>query len=279
MEEGEVIIQLMERRSYKFFSRLLAACVAIAILLICCEPAPKQTVPTTTTKRPTDLFAIFNAGPLDRAQSAVAINKISQCNPKVIGISIMFEGRKTGAGDLALANAVASAGNVVFAMDYHDKYEDEPHSSDSIFLKGSKGEGVIYLTVADRKVDSHQLFVNTHETILWSFPLSVAGHFNPDVATNTMHNAQVDTDYKIFFEWDNEDFYYINLEELDCSKISDKIVLIGITGPDNEDLYPTSDGKKRYGAIIFANIIQNIMDGKFEEAQLSVDDDRVVAML
>jgi len=51
----------------------------------------------------------------ERAQIARAISKIAIHEPKVIGVDILFSGKKDSIGDALLSNALSNAPNVVLA--------------------------------------------------------------------------------------------------------------------------------------------------------------------
>jgi CHASE2 domain-containing sensor protein len=232
--------------------------VGLTMVLMCCQESAKDQRGSVIS---TDSITILDVGSMSRAEIANAIEMIAACRPKVIGINLVFEGRSDNQSDSILAGAIRDAGNVVLVMDTKN---NKLNSSDSLFVKESAAQGLRYLGGEDNKVSTCQIFTTIDNNLLWSFPVTVAGQFNPEVAINTMNSVKGNVYYKIFFDADNDDFEYVKLDKVDCSKVVDRIILIGSMG-GKEDLFETSTGAKLYGTVIMANAIGNILNGRFEE--------------
>ncbi len=213
---------------------------------------------------------LVNIGTKDRLTLARLIDDIAKCKPKIIAIDAIFEEKDSiDHGDSVLINSIAKAGNVILSSVIKGY---DIISSDSLFLKASKAQGVIIYGLDEEDlVSKFKTFVSTKDQIHMSYPVSIVSYYDLERMENIMNQTKGNQYYEIGF--DNSitvgDTLAHDLIPQKCSQMQDKIVLLGYLGPLDEDSYLTraDKNKRTYSTIITANIIMNILNETFHETK------------
>jgi len=211
-------------------------------------------------------IVIINIGTGDRAAIARMIRIADSCHPAVIGLDAWFQQAKDGDQDSLLEAAIQQSGKVILTMGLNE-YGQAVHSIDR-FRKYAKGEGPA-LTIkktglADRFIPIQTISGKEYE----HFALQLLKKWKPGI----QFNYKVDEKIKIEFRRDLDRIPNIQGSDWKASDldllIRDKVVLMGFTGPGNEDKHFTplrftgkfkDQGPDTYGVVIIANEIRTLL--------------------
>lgn len=234
-------------------------------------------------------IVIVNVGTLNRSGIAEEINIINKNNPKVLGIDLFFRNPQSPERDSALSKALSKVNNLVLVskVDYDEGKDvyDSIETSNPLFNRyASNGyANVISDTGKDanffRTVRDFYPKVQVGDTNLIAFALKITQFYNPS-ALNRFLARNNETEI-INFQRNTNKYRTIDIKELfekqdSLQFIKDKIVLMGILGPDtstlvDEDVFFTPMNKEfigkslpdMYGVTVHANIISMILEAKF----------------
>lgn len=198
----------------------------------------------------------------DRADLAALLEAVEQCHPKVVGIDALFAYPKDEASDHALITTLKRyVKNIVLAA----QLDEETQCVTSNFATQSvpqAGWGVVNLVSKGRHgvVRTYRPLYAAKDTFP-SFALSVCEHMSVPVR----RTAKVQHIY-----YSDHEFVTLNPSEVKshADLIHGKVVLLGTIG-EAADLHVTPLSFDYPGVLIHANIISNMLDGKY----LTVVDD------
>lgn len=208
---------------------------------------------------------LVNLGNADRGKIGKALSAISPCNPKVIGIDLVFKDSRYNKADSILFNAIQQADNVILPQNLED---GEIISSSPYFASVCKAQGLLNFGYTQEQVTKHKIYFSYADQLVWSFPVTIASYYDVENSDKIMKSVLANEYYEISYKWKAENFEVIDVDSLDfeCPKIKDKIVLMGNLGPGSEDLFDTPNGKI-YGTIIVANFVENLLEEQFEKTE------------
>ncbi|MEM9528079.1 MAG: CHASE2 domain-containing protein [Bacteroidota bacterium] len=236
-------------------------------------------------QRETRVVLVHVAEP-QREEMAEILTKISRHAPAVVGVDILFPGRKDSTGDARLSESLAGIPNLVLAANlapYVDSLGGIPNMivSDSLFSRKGQNAYTNFLAGADRTV---RLFTPRLETLdgqeQSAFAVALAQAFDPEANRRLLRrNKSAERinylgDYRSYLRMDGRAI--LDLPEEALALFRDRIVMVGFVDsrlPDAplEDRYftplnPVYTGRSipdMYGMVIHANIVSMILDGHF----------------
>ncbi|MEM1359887.1 MAG: CHASE2 domain-containing protein, partial [Bacteroidota bacterium] len=236
-------------------------------------------------QRETRVVLVHVAEP-QREEMAEILTKISRHAPAVVGVDILFPGRKDSTGDARLSESLAGIPNLVLAANlapYVDSLGGIPNMivSDSLFSRKGQNAYTNFLAGADRTV---RLFTPRLETLdgqeQSAFAVALAQAFDPEATRRLLRrNKSAERinylgDYRSYLRMDGRAI--LDLPEEALALFRDRIVMVGFVDsrlPDAplEDRYftplnPVYTGRSipdMYGMVIHANIVSMILDGHF----------------
>ena len=204
----------------------------------------------------------------DREFIGKLLLKLDSLHPLVVGIDVTFQGRKRN--DSMLVAALKKLDNDILV--YNISQNGLIHGSDSAFtdltaqgnLYYEEGMGLINTIVPLQKAAG-----KVHE----SFALKIVKQWKPDFVSNIKVDERVGIHYtrtlNKFFVIDGAELLSLNMADLD---LSNRVFLVGYTGPGNEDKHFTPlryvegeykrDEPDTYGLVIIANEIRTILEHK-----------------
>ncbi len=219
------------------------------------------------TKKIDPDIVIINFEEGDRAFIGNLINKVDSCSPTVIGIDARFTQEKDNYQDSILQRALSLTNKDIIAYFYDDsglviKPIERFDTLTTIGLAVSfeeKGLATYFIP----------LTISTKGIIHEHFALQVAKKWMP----NFRFQYNVNEKIPIQFQRKMEQYRIFNGSELNYTEhakfLKNKIVLLGYTGPSNEDKhftpirlveeYPNNE-PDTYGVIILANEIRTILN-------------------
>jgi CHASE2 domain-containing sensor protein len=226
-----------------------------------------------TTSIDTNIF-IVNIGDADRPAIAAIINKVQQQKPKVCGVDVIFDQRRSAAEDSLLVSVSGAPGVVMaYQLDVHG-HEAAPRG----FLnERSPRKG--YVNFVGEKggvIRNFSPFVHAGNEEYESFAASVAKLVDPSAYERVRdRNNKTET---IQYTRREEQFQVINgndfLAGTDSISLTGKIVLVGYlsekpTDVEDKHFTPMNDasfGKSipdMHGIVVHANIISMILSGNY----------------
>lgn len=243
-------------------------------------------------------IVIVNVGNYNRGQIALQIKRLSEFNPAVIGVDVIFYLPSTPERDSLLLDAVKSHPSVVLAIkgngfDEHKKTFSEWLTPNDSVMKYASG-GFVNLPV-EMQGESHNAFRvcrrfvpfikdSLHQT-LESFATLIAARYRPEAVQRLIQrgNETEDINYlgNICYFHPKPRFTAIEAdsifsENFDGNLVRGKIVLLGFLGQTLDDsngedrfytpLNPRYIGKTNpdmYGVVVHANIISMILNNKY----------------
>ncbi|OAV43635.1 CHASE2 domain-containing protein [Lewinella sp. 4G2] len=220
----------------------------------------------------------------DRAQMADLIDKISDKGARVIGVDVLFPGRKDSLGDARLAQSLRGRDNIVLAANLmqYDPATDSISgmiTSDSLFALGSINAYTNFLASTNRTVRLFTPWLKTSGGVRQqAFATAIAGVYDPNLLHRMRRRGG--RSERINYVGDFRSFIRKDIDEVLRADSPDyfrgRIVLIGYahsTAVDAplEDRYYTPLNRfytgrsipDMYGMTIHANIIKMIIDGNW----------------
>ncbi|MEP2773237.1 MAG: CHASE2 domain-containing protein [Fulvivirga sp.] len=218
-----------------------------------------------------DQIVLVNSGSLNRTQIAQLIDQVSIYEPKVIGFNGVFATEKSGDG--VLINTLNNIDNLVLAAstageNIEKSYFDKNRFGSTDFLLDWKDE-----------VSTYQLFFESNDSLVMSFPLKVLQAYDSSYATLKRNMNE----YDIIYNGNCMCFPIVDHKAVMSNNVNDqllnnKIVLLGYLGDDynpgfcvegERNVFPTplnaveykyeNDRNNMHGTLILANIIYSII--------------------
>lgn len=225
----------------------------------------KQKKEPTLVQKDKDIV-IVNISDYNRDTIAKIIEKVQSYEPKLVLLDIFFQ-KDEGLKDTILVNTLCDYGNIIMAYGY----DGETHFSPSLpkFKQCAKDSGYCNSFFENKCV---KWFVPKYDSFS-HISLTTAKQYDTSTNVSNLKNKE-----KIEIKFSNtlNDFNPIESKNLLDQSFSDgdvflnKIVILGYTGPSDEDKFQTPmkysykdipEGKPdTYGCVILANIIRQILD-------------------
>lgn len=214
-----------------------------------------------------DRVTLINIGYGSRDYIATVLDKISECNPKVVGLDVFFLKPGDSLHDAHLASAIASVPTVMAVEEFK---EDSYVESIPLFTKNAIAEGLV--EEIDGVADVFKPFrvlrdsTGKRETLGYlSFPL--VQEYDLERAKKYIGKVEVDDEYLLEYIYPKESFKVYQYENLDfdCVDIEDKIIILGYLGPAQEDRFkiPLKDENgenlEMYASVIIANQVVSLL--------------------
>ena len=220
---------------------------------------------------PTDTnLVIVNVGQANRQEIAAMVTQIDAQKPKVIGVDILFNGKKDTQGDSLLLNLFASNKKLVGAFDIN------ANGDRGYFYKQSLNKGFVNFVGQDEGVIRHFTPIENKEQ-LPAFAVAVLKIAAPESHGNLLKRKQ-HTEI-INYKRKAEKYLVVNGTDLIQGKVAptlfaNKIVLLGYvanTVNDVEDKHFTPTNEKytgrslpdMNGVFIHANIISMVQENDY----------------
>ncbi|CAH0999128.1 hypothetical protein LEM8419_00424 [Neolewinella maritima] len=234
-----------------------------------------------------DRVVLVHVARADRAEVARLIDRIAAASPAVIGVDILFPGRKEPAKDSLLAASLRAHPGVVLAANL-GAYDEERRGirsmvvSDTLFSAHAVNAYTNFLAGTDRTVRLFNPFLTTLDSVeRTAFSIALVERYAPDrVGSLRWHKGDAAVrinysgDYRSFLRIDGQVVLQADDEEL--SVFRDRIVIVGFIDSQARDapiedryftpLNPVYTGRSlpdMYGAVIHANIITMLLDGNY----------------
>jgi CHASE2 domain-containing sensor protein len=209
---------------------------------------------------------IISIDQLDRKGLARLFQRLSECSPRAVGLMSLID--EPDSTDIEISEYIGKLGNVVLATLVNG---DSVFRSNSLISRNAAGEGFVQFALKNGKAVGHWMLHEQNESVTWSFPLEVLAKYNIDKADELLELSDVDVVYRIPITSQRETFDIVhNLEAIDCSSLSGKIVLIGYTEFDSDKYLVELDGEsvEMNITIAMANTILFLLESKeLEEIQ------------
>lgn len=237
---------------------------SILVLLLQCKPPPIELAQTVDPD-----IILINIENGDRTYLGNLLLKVETYKPKVVGIDVYFKGEKGQIQDSTLVRAFKKMQNdiLIYHIDQNNKYS----GSDPIFSSLAEDVGYMHFELNDGEVIDMTPLKRVNGRTQESFALKIVNHWLPE------YNVPIRIDQTIPIHYTRTLSKYLNLAgsdllngDVDESRLENKIILIGYTGPGQEDKYYTplgeiSDDYKKgqpdtYGLVIIANQIRTILE-------------------
>ncbi len=212
-------------------------------------------------------IVIVNMEEGDRAFIGNLLQKIDSFKPAVIAIDAMFEKEKDPARDSILVNALKSIENDIIL--YWLDQDGLPIYPAKKFSSHAKDIGLGKFERNSKMVNSFVPMIKANDKIHETFPMTIVRTWKPAFK----HNIKTNQSIKINYTRGLGQFLHIQGSDLGDNvayeALNNKVVLVGYTGPGNEDKYFTPlrfvkdypDGEPdTYGIVIIANAIRTILE-------------------
>ena len=236
---------------------LLALVMGLSIDAVCQVALVEDADPDIT---------IVNVEDGDRAFIAEIIRKVHSCNPKVIGIDLWFVTPKDQYEDPPLEAALRIAQNDILGYTFTNGDFIRSHRK---FTAHAEGEGLALVQSTDDLVSYFtpilQIRGEPHEHIAYK----IVKQWEPGFSAEFEINQRV----RIKYERTLDKLNHIQGSRLNTlihnELIENKIVLLGYTGPSDEDKHFTpirelgdyeEDEPDTYGVVIIANEIRTLIE-------------------
>lgn len=221
-----------------------------------------------------------------RTEIAELVDRIARQQPAVIGLDILFEGRRDAPGDSRLAEVLDAYGNIVLAANLYPYDEARGgipglRTSDPLFAGKGRPAFTNFLAGTDRTVRFFSPFITTLEgKTETAFAVALAEAYAPDRVARMRHWA--DGPVRINYTGTEVSFLrktgaeVLAADERELEIFRDRIVIIGFIHSNEPDAtildryftplnkaYTGRSLPDMYGAVIHANIVSMILDGKY----------------
>jgi CHASE2 domain-containing sensor protein len=247
--------------------RFLLIIISICIVAFSCELKKNSKQKIKKDSR----MVLINTSDFTRREIAILIQKITSCNPAVIGLTDVFDNTSTQQEDSALASSLSRSGKVILSVDLSE--QGSLIRSDPKLTTAAKEQGVVsYFENSEEVIESFvPLYENEEGQILnISFELYFA--YAPKKAAALFEKINVNQHYLINYSTYRNSFMELDSNAISCESIKDKIVIFGYIGPADEGsaLTPMDkiNGTRTHMPFIIANVLSNFLD---EDHLVSVD--------
>ncbi len=232
-----------------------------------------------------DRIVLVNTGQPDRALMAAMLKRISEAQPKVIGIDVLYAGRQNAAIDSALQAAIQHSDNVVLAStleNYRDdlkRFQSET-GVDTFFSNYARLGYANFPSMEVRTIRFFSPLERTREGVSYSFATRIAEQYAPEKVEkmlkrkNELERIHFSSTEDNFIQFEPEAILdtAVDLKPL----LAGKIILMGYNGDPTSECtamdkfhtplnvrYSGRSEPDMHGIVIHANIIRMILDGKF----------------
>ena len=216
-------------------------------------------------------IVLINIEQGDRAFIGKVLLKLDSLKPLVVGINVTFQGRKKQ--DSGLVAALERLKNDILI--YNIKQGGVINGSDSVFTNLTD-KGNLYYEQRLNLITTIIPLQKINDSVYESFALKIIKHWKPDFVSKLKVDEKIDIRYtrnlEKFFVIDGSLLLDMNVADL---ALSNKVFLVGYTGPENEDKHFTPlrfvnrkykpNEPDTYGLVIIANEIRTILEYKNRE--------------
>lgn len=245
-----------------------------------------------------DRIVLVNIGHLDRAGIGALISIIDSCDPSVIGLDVVFQGKADSTKDASLTNAIAGTHKIVLASQLFSEDDLPPYdriaTSDSAFIqRHPTGYANLNIPESDRSYGTVRAFPTTCEiagqtyypfayevtrcydsTVLDNYPLRSTLQFIDfsGGAAKSWNSPNYMIQETTFTGVDYADVFTANF---DTALFRNKIVLLGFMGDVNngahtEQFYTPMNERyagrslpDMFGVEVHANIAAMMLDNRY----------------
>ena len=230
-----------------------------------------------------DRIVLVNVNKPERTKIAEAIDSLNSYQAKVIGIDVIFEGRKTPKGDSILSKAIANSDNLILGDIFRlEESKTLPHTCDSLFCNENNVAFVNYVAkpnMSIRYVSPFEAFENEKAQAFSSAILRKYDTEKYNVLTARCNDVE-----QINYRGSVDSYVQMNISEIItnpavASSVKDKIVLMGYLGEDDwalstRDKFFTPLNEQlalrslpdMYGLVIHANVLSMMLDNNYINA-------------
>ncbi len=206
-----------------------------------------------------DVVLINSTG--ERCEIGRLISSLMKCNPKVIGVNFLYEGKKGIACDTLLRSAIKKSGKVILV----EGFRNEEHvTSDNDFKEVSMFSCVSGLVQShDGVTDYYYRISDNDEKWRYSFPFHLALQYDKSKAPQLASKSHPKY-YPINFYKQLADFKVFDPSDIanNVNEFEGKIVLIGDLESD-EDLIKSrvtdKSSSQSFATVISANVVIDIL--------------------
>jgi len=230
-----------------------------------------------------DRIVLVNVNKPERTKIAEAIDSLRNYKARVIGIDVIFEGRKTLEGDSILATAINKTNNLVLGDIFKsEETKTLPHTCDSLFCNKDNVAFVNYVAKPNMSIRYVSPFEIVNDQKVNAFSSAILKKY--DAARYDTLSARCNNVEQINYRGSVDSYVQMNISEVltnpaVASSVKDKIVLMGYLGegdwglsirdkfftPLNEQLALRSL-PDMYGLVIHANVLSMMLDNNYINA-------------
>lgn len=207
-------------------------------------------------------IVIVNVGRIDRCEIGALINAISKCNPKVIGINLLFTEERNRRCDSILQKSIHDSGKIVLVEGFQGGH---PVKSIMKFSKTAYNGGHNgFLTDDAGVVTSYERLIDHEGKWALTFPFLIALQYNKDRAAELSSKITAE-EYPLVLYHDKDSLTIVDQASVltNCDALHEKLVIVGYLGPDDEDLVTTKISgrsvEKTYATVVQANNVLDIL--------------------
>lgn len=209
-------------------------------------------------KRLKDIILVNTSG--EKCEVAQIIDLIDRCNPKVVGLNLLFSDNTNSVCDKKLIDAIELSGKIILVEGLYDSLSDE-----TFYLK-AKYTGETGLSRHDSDSSTNFYYrLSPFTDLRFSFPYLIAHHY--DKSKGAMLASQsFRKQNQLMFYHQTSDFKILTIDNIskNCNTLSDKIVLIGQMNENASHLryteFKNNDLKELNVTVLQANIILDILN-------------------
>ena len=194
-----------------------------------------------------------------RKDFSVLIEDLEKCNPKLIGVDVLFETPQDSLEDILLKNTIRNRSNIILAKEY-DSEKDmyKPSILDSVIDESNFGI-VNFINRSSHSVRSYLPFLNVDGELIPSFSTKIY-QMSLNKRSRTKGDEKIDEETIVYSP--------IGFREIDgrfvkkdSSLIVGKIVIVGSLN-DTYDHHITPINDNMPGTLIWAYILSGLINNK-----------------
>lgn len=227
-----------------------------------------------------DRIAVVNVGKPDRNKIAKCIEVIQNNNPLVVGIDVIFEGKKDSVSDDNLAKTIKAYQNIVLSDVLNENDISQfPNLCLHTFCEKQNTGYVNFVAKPDHNIR----FISPYQTVkrdtILSFTSYIVKKYSPEAYKVLMERGN-DVE-RINYRGNSDSYVQYEINDIldsktDLTNISNKIVLLGYTGvgewsESSKDKFYTPLNKQitlkslpdMFGVFVHANVLSMILDNHF----------------
>ncbi|MEQ8469863.1 MAG: CHASE2 domain-containing protein [Marinoscillum sp.] len=212
-----------------------------------------------------ELIVLVNVGNGDRKYIAEKINKVFQCNPKLIGIDLYFkEFSPEIEQDSLLLNSIQNSKPILATR--HMGIGTQ--GVNKVFLNAALDHGYAELNAENGYVSNFDVFREMKSKKDFHFAYTMANKIDSIAASRFVNNLDGNNSDVVIRKLSDQFKIFDFNENINCEQITNKVVLFGYLGPTDEDKLTTyarfhddsdASGPDMYGPIVVANQILMIL--------------------